>query len=80
MRQLVRTLKHKISDTAVDAICVHLVRYFFMSERDYMEELPRPTIDLKPYFDRAGVEVPFSTREGEGTNDVSSDLTESARE
>lgn len=56
---------------------VHLVRYFFMSERDYMEDLPRPTIDLKPYFDRAGVDVPFSTRRGEGSYYVTSASTES---
>ena len=45
----------------------HLIQYFFMSDREYMEQLPRPTIDLKPYFDRAGLEVPFSTRGGEGS-------------
>ena len=38
----------------------HLVKYFFMSESEYLESLPIGSIDISPVFSNIEMDVPFS--------------------
>lgn len=38
----------------------HLIKYFFMTPKEYYGQLSKQEVDLKPLFDPYGLEVPFS--------------------